>query len=93
MRFFIKREIFCILEQGNLIHLSADLTNDEGKIRRFIGSTWNKVKHAAALRKNFTDDKYVEVTQKLLVSDYHEFATFSYHHSCYKNYTAAKRPK
>ena len=68
-------------------------TEAEGKLRKFSDCTWTKIKHAAALRNNFSTDKYVEVTQKVLMSSDNESLILSYHLSCYKKYTAVKRPK
>ena len=45
------------------------------------------------MRNNFSTDKYVEVTQKVLMSSDNESLILSYHPSCYKKYTAVKRPK
>ena len=45
------------------------------------------------MRNNFSTDKYVEVTQKVLMSSDNESLILNYHLSCYKKYTAVKRPK
>ena len=62
-----------------------------GKMRKFSNTTWTTIKHAADMRKKFKTDKYVEVTQKILVSSEQETPTLNYHPSCYKCYTAVKR--
>ena len=68
-------------------------TEDEGKIRMFSNTTWTTIKHVADMRKKFKTDKYVEVTQKILVSSEQETPTLNYHPSCYKCYTAMKRQR
>ena len=63
-------------------------------LKKFNESYWNTAVRVANLRKNLTSDKYRIITQKFLNnSDYEIPAGVGYHSSCYRSFTAVKRPR